>query len=199
MDVQRPRPVPIAPDWELDLRQRAHGGDTEAFGDLLRRYQGRVFSLVLRLVSREDEAQELTQEVFLQAFKSRQRFDAARPFRPWLLKIAVNVCRNHRRNSARREYPGELPNGAEPLWASPLPDGEQRTSRNETARALDAALGRLPADDRALLLLRFCEGLNYDELGTVYHRPQTVLKMRVHRAVKRLRAAAREIFEEALQ
>ncbi len=197
--VDRERTDPGAPEWERELRQRAHRGDTDAFGELLRQYQSRVYSLVRRLVARESEAAELTQEVFLQAFKSRHRFDADRPFRPWLIKIAINVCRNHRRASARREYPTDLPDSAEAMWATAFPDGEDHAARQETARSLNLALQRVSADDRALLLLRFCESLNYEELRSVYARPQSVLKMRVHRAVKRLRAAATEILEESMQ
>jgi len=185
--------------WETALLRRARDGEAGAFGELLRFYEARVFSLVHRYVHRRDEAAEVAQEVFLQAFKSSHRFEEGKPFRPWLFKIAINVCRNHRRAAARRELPTDLATDVEPMWASPALDGEQRADARETSRALSAAMRQIPHDDRALLLLRFGEGLNYDELRQVYARPQSVLKMRVHRAIKRLRLAATATLEEALQ
>ena len=164
---------------------RARSGDREAFGDLLRRYEARVFSVVLRWVRDRHEAHELTQEAFLIAFRERHRFDWARPIRPWLFKIAINVCRNHRR-SRRPEVglPDDVDDG---LWHVAQPSGEAATIANEEAQTIRDAMQRLDPEARALLLLRFFEDMSYEELALTYARPIPLLKVRVHRAVKRLR------------
>ena len=88
---------------EAALLERARGGDREALGALLGAYQDRVFSLIRRWVFRDDHAAELTQETFVRAFTSIGRFELGRPFRPWLFKIAIHVCKNYGRAAARRE------------------------------------------------------------------------------------------------
>jgi RNA polymerase sigma-70 factor (ECF subfamily) len=173
---------------EAELVHRAHSGDRRAFGDLLRLYERRVFSVVRRMVWREEDAVEITQEVFLQAFKSRHRFEPGRPFRPWLFRIAINLCRNHLRAGARAEEPALLDENIAAMWARSGPDPEHEADARERAQLLGKAMVGLRPQDRALLLLRFREEMDYGELGQVYGAPQTVLKMRVHRALSRLRA-----------
>ena len=175
--------------WERERIARSAAGDIEAFGELLASYQSRVFSLVARWVGRPDEAHELTQETFLIAYRERERFDAKRPFRPWLFKIAVNVCRNHMRRHARREQPQVMATQSESLWRLAEASPEESASSTEEAARVIAALGSLSADDRGILLLRFREDLGYAELAQVTGRPQALLKVRVHRALKRLRQA----------
>jgi len=173
--------------WERAQLARAQKGDAQAFGDVLKRYQTRIYSLVRRLVARPAEAQELTQEVFLQAFKSQARFDPNRPFRPWLYRIAVNVCQNHRRHASRRELAQPPLDHLTPLWGALPATPEQAAVHQDDAQRLETYLLRLKPSDRELLLLRFWEELDYAELVRIYHLPQTVLKMRVHRALNTLR------------
>ncbi|HSI03384.1 MAG TPA: sigma-70 family RNA polymerase sigma factor [Myxococcota bacterium] len=175
------------PEWERDCVERGRRGDEDAFGELLATYQSRVFSLVARWVGRRDEAHELTQEAFLIAFREQERFDVTRPFRPWLLKIAVNVCRNHMRRHARREVPHSPEPVSQGLWQLAEPTPEASAAQRAEGRRLAAAMQELSTDDRTILLLRFREDLPYEELAVVLGRPQTLLKVRVHRALKRLR------------
>ena len=173
---------------EAVLVERARQGDSDAFGELLGLYQASVFSFVRRLVGRYDEAVEVAQEAFLQAFKSCGRFQFDRPLRPWLFKIALNVCRNHLRSTARRELPFETLPEAQPLWQEAAQDAEQRLVRQTDLDLLARLLADLSPDERALLVLRFREEMSYDDLGHVFSLPQAVLKMRLCRLLKRLRA-----------
>ncbi len=176
--------------WEQALVTRARAGESEALGELLRFYQARVFGLVLRYVGRRDEAAEVTQEAFLQAFRSIHRFEEGRPFRPWLFQLAVNVCRNHRRLGARREVATEVLPEGQSMWTQEQARADERLSSRSELAQLEQLLGNLTPDDRTLLLLRYNEELPYEELARMYRRPQAVLKMRVHRALKRLRQLA---------
>lgn len=182
---------------ERALLLAARAGDVEAFGRLLRLYERRVYSLVRRVVWRQDEAVEVTQEVFLEAYRSQHRFDASRPFRPWLFKIAVHCCRKAARKKSFGEQPAEiaLHDTEAPLWGRPDDNPEQLVSRKETAEQLGRCMSQLNEGDRALLLLRFWESMPYAQLRSVYGVPETILKMRVHRALKRLRG----LMAEAMQ
>jgi len=182
---------PGSESFERELVRRGRTGDSEALGELLRTYQARVFGFVRRYVGRRDEAAEIVQEAFLQAFKSIDRFEEGRPFRPWLFKIAVNVCRNHRRLGQRRELPQEVLPDASALWQEhPAVAPDAALFTHASAAELEGWLATLTAEDRALLLLRYSEEMSYQDLATLYSRPQGLLKMRVHRAIGRLRALA---------
>jgi RNA polymerase sigma-70 factor (ECF subfamily) len=171
--------------WEQERVKRAKSGDREAFGELLRHYQPRVFSLVLRWIRHRDEAHELTQEAFLIAFRERHGFDWERPIRPWLFKIAINVCRNHRRR--RRPDVGVRDDVEGALWQADVASAETSVIAGEEGEAIRRAIQQLEPEARTLLLLRFFEDMTYDELAAVYARPTTLLKVRLHRAVGRLR------------
>jgi RNA polymerase sigma-70 factor (ECF subfamily) len=122
----------------------------------------------------------------MKAFLGMARFDPDRRFLPWVLGIAVNVCRNHRRAGARREVASDDVPGAEPLWSRPAPSPLEHLEISERAKLVHDWLDRLSADDRAILLLRYAEGLSHHELGEAYGRPEVVMRMRLHRAWKRL-------------
>jgi len=171
--------------WERALCARARAGDADAFGELLQHYEARVFSLVLRWVQVRDDARELTQETFLIAFREQHRFDAARPFRPWLFKIAINACRNYKRR--HRPQSGLVADDiSSALWSLNPKDAEATAIAADDAQLIRAAMQRLSDEERNLLLLRYFEEMPYEELATVYGRPVTLLKVRVHRALKRL-------------
>jgi len=170
------------------IRDRPGEGedDGDAFSQRCRENQARLYSWVRRMIHREAEAIEVTQDVLIQAFRASHKYDPHRPFRPWLYKIALNTCRNHLRKAAQRECPADVSHDVG-MWSTSPMTPEQTTGATETAHMLDRHLAVLTPNDSALLLLRYCEELSYAELKQVFGLPQTVLKMRVHRALKRLR------------
>ena len=172
--------------WEKRLLRQARLGDQEAFGRLLSYYQDRGFNLVHRLVSGDAEAQELTQETFLQAFKSISRFREGRPFRPWLFKIAINVCRNYLRSAARRELPQDMRNDNRAWSDKEVSTPEEGYLREHNIQLVEHLLASLSPEERSLLLLRYHEGLSYRELRAVFGKTETVLRKRVQRAIERL-------------
>src|SRR5213594_785862 len=101
----------IEPEGEADadfalVLQRAIAGDISAFEQIIVRYERRVLTLAWRLLGRAEDAQDASQEVFLKAFRFLHRFDARRPFEPWLMRIAVNVC--HDAGRKRQQQPSGL-------------------------------------------------------------------------------------------
>ena len=88
---------------EADLLAGAQGGNLFAFDEIVRRYQRRVYSTALRIVRRHDLADDVTQEAFLRAHRALASYDRARPFGPWICRIAANLAINHVRSPEARE------------------------------------------------------------------------------------------------
>src|SRR3954462_317041 len=97
----------ISPERDAEFAsvvQRAIAGDLSAFEQIVIRYERRVLTLAWRLLGSAEDAQDASQEVFLRAFRFLHRFDATRPFEPWLVRMTVNVCRD----LGRKRQPGAL-------------------------------------------------------------------------------------------
>jgi RNA polymerase sigma-70 factor, ECF subfamily len=102
---------------DREIVERVRRGDRDAFGELVQRYQGRLFGLVLMMVRRRDAAEDVAQEAFVRAFTHLDQFDRTRPFYPWLATIAVRLAQNwlrHQARSAAREG-GSLYDWEEPI------------------------------------------------------------------------------------
>src|SRR5262245_52138645 len=102
---------------EADLLRKAQGGNLFAFEEIVRRYQRRAYAVAVRIVRRHDLADDVVQEAFLRAWQSLAAFDLARPFGPWIARIAANLAINHVRSPVAREQ--ELPEGHDEVAASP--------------------------------------------------------------------------------
>jgi RNA polymerase sigma-70 factor (ECF subfamily) len=175
-----------ARDAELVARSKA--GDNEAFGELVRRYQKPVFRIVLRMVKSPDDADDLTQDTFVRAHRGLGTFKEEFDFHPWLYRIAVNQAINFLNKRKRQaavdldDVPeGDVKSGPEP--ESPI----QSASRNEMLKKLDAALERLPEEQRTVFLLRVQEGLSYEEIAEAMETPKGTVMSRLARARMALR------------
>jgi len=177
----------MGPD-ESFLIARARRGDPGAFEEIVRLYQRRVYGVALRIVRAHDVADDVTQEAFLRAWRSLDRFELGRPFGPWVCRIAANLAVNHVRSPRAREE--GLPEGhAETRASAPGPLGALLDA--EGASVLEAAMGQLPQEQRAVLVLRVVEELSYAEIAeTLGISPGTVMS-RLFRARERLAEALR--------
>ena len=175
----------MGPD-ESFLIARAQRGDPSAFEEIVRLYQRRVYGVALRIVRAHDVADDVTQEAFLRAWRSLERFELGRPFGPWVCRIAANLAVNHVRSPRAREE--GLPDGhAETRTNAPGPLGALLDA--EGATVLEKAMGQLPQEQRAVLVLRVVEELSYAEIAeTLGISPGTVMS-RLFRARERLAQA----------
>ena len=179
-----PRAAPEAADASL-LRE-AREGNLFAFEEIVRRYQRRVYATAMRIVRRHDVADDVVQEAFLRAHQSLDRFDLARPFGPWICRIAANLAVSHHRSPVSREEElpeghAERPSGA----ASPL----DRVLDSEARAVLDRALATLSADQRAVFVLRTFEEMSYQEIAEALSLSPGTVMSRLSRARERLRSA----------
>ena len=180
-------------DWELVREVQAGRG--EAFAPLVRRYQDRVFNACYRMCRRPEDAEDLTQEVFLRAFAKIGSFAGASGFYTWLFRIAVNVSLTHRRRSRLRLVPsiddGEAGVAGERVVDDRAERPDEAMVRREREERVVAAMGELEDEQRVILVLRDVEGFEYARIGEVLAIPVGTVKSRVHRA----RAALREVFD----
>ena len=185
----------MGPD-ETFLIARARRGDPGAFEEIVRLYQRRVYGVALRIVRVHDVADDVTQEAFLRAWRSLERFELGRPFGPWVCRIAANLAVNHVRSPRAREE--GLPEGhSETMAREPGPLGALLDA--EGAQVLEAAMGQLKAEQRAVLVLRAVEELSYAEIAeTLGISPGTVMS-RLFRARERLAQALRPYLGAAAQ
>lgn len=187
--MQSARPEP---DQEVEWIQRAQRGDREAFGTLIERHTRRVFSLVSHLVRRRDDVEDLAQEIFIKAFVAIKSYNFESSFGTWLGRISVNHCYDYlrRERSSRVQYFGQmaeessrkLQERAETM-GSHAPDAEQQALLKEWVGAL---LERAPQDDRVILVLKEMEELSVEEIAEIMRLSKTAVKVRLHRARKRM-------------
>lgn len=171
---------------EADLLAKARRGNLFAFEEIVKRYQRRVYGIAYRIVRRHDVADDVAQEAFIRAFKALETFDVARPFGPWICRIAANLAVNHTRSPEAREDP--LPEGhLETPAVAPGPlDG---VLEGEARAVLAAAMDRLPAEQRAVFVLRVVEELSYKEIAEALDISIGTVMSRLSRAREKLREA----------
>jgi len=166
-------------------------GSERAFYDLVRRYERPVYALVVRMLREPALAEDLAQEVFVKAYRALASYDPGRKFSSWLFKIAHNTALDHLRRQELDTVPLEAGVEDRRDWAEVLIDPaaanpEAAAGRRDLARALERAVGRLRPEYRAAVLLRFQEGLSYQEIAETLDQPLGTIKTNLHRARKAL-------------
>ena len=177
---------------DLELITRARHGDEAAWESLVSQYQAAAFRLAYLLMGDPDEAQDIAQEAFIRAFRALERFDAARPFRPWLLRITANLARNQRRSIGRYIAALRRLVGADPDLTSGAQ--EDSHSQSQEAQALWQAVQRLSLTDQQVVYLRYFMDLSEAEMALALEIAPGTVKSRLHRALGRLRAVVETEF-----
>ena len=155
-------------------------GDPDGFEALFRAHQGDVYRWIVRIVRDRAAAEDLTVETFWRIYRARDRFDAARPFLPWARRIATRAAIDHLKSMQRFPRGDGLIDLAAPRAPDPL-------SQRETAAQIAAAFTALPAPLRVAATLALVEELPYSEIAAALDLSLSAVKMRVSRAVRRLR------------
>lgn len=164
------------------------GREPEAFGAIFGRHATEIHRFAARRLG-SGLAEDVVGEVFLVAFRRRDRYDVAyRDARPWLYGIASNVIRRHRQ-AETRAYLALARTGADPLTISPADEALDRVAASAHRRALATALARISADDRDTLLLVAWGGLSYEEAARALRIPVGTVRSRLNRSRRKLRQA----------
>jgi len=157
------------------LAHRATGGDLDAFEELIRRLQRRVYGFAFQHLRDADEAHDLAQAIFVKLYRNLGRFDPERPFEPWFWKLAANTTINYRRK--RIPLPAEQPNDAA--------DPEAKFPAHDPA--LVQALAQLDPAYRMPILLHYYADLSLEQVGVTLNLTVPAIKSRLHRARAQLR------------
>ena len=166
-------------------------GDRAAFAELVVAYQDRIYGLAWRWCRGDrTEALDIAQDVFLRAYASLGRFDPARPFAPWLLRIALNRCRDAARRRKAHPTTAEATDWA--AIADPADGPEALALAAEERRAVRAAVATLPEAQRLLVLLAYDRALPLTEIAGALGLPLSLVKNRLMRARRILAARLRE-------
>jgi len=186
---------PLSGTAERGLVEQCRAGDPQAFARLVALHEGMVFNLATRLLGDHEEAKDVSQDVFLQVYRTLARFEARSTLKTWIYRIVVNQCHNRRRfwsrrgNGLGRPIADLTPEEEAHLAASrPEPGPYDEVCRRERAERMQRALLRLSFDHRAILLLREVEGLSCEAIAATLQVPEGTVKSRLARARGALRA-----------
>ncbi len=174
-------------------------GDEAAFGTLVERYRALVFALMRRYTARPEDAADLSQQAFLRALEGSRRVfwrwspSGPTPFRAWLIRIALNLAKNHARQGLRWRRVA--------LLEVPAPEARDESAQEALERAerehrVRAAVLTLPRRQREVLTLRVDAGLGFRDISETLGITETNAKVNFHHAVKRLRAQVADSSEE---
>jgi RNA polymerase sigma-70 factor (ECF subfamily) len=169
-------------DEQLAAEAAREGSDGPAFVALVERFRQRVWRICFRLLGNEQDANDAAQEVFLRLFTSRAKFEGRSKYATWVHAIAVRTCLTIRRGRGRRRRHEDT--ASDEQWESQQPS--ESPGRPGLALDLLRMLEVLDEEDRALLILKYAEGYDYDELSEIFELSVSACKMRIMRAREKL-------------
>ena len=169
-------------------------GETHFFEELVMRYRKQVFSICYRMVRQREEAEDLAQEVFVKAFRYLKQYNPEHKFSSWILKIATNTSIDALRKKKLDTMPleEEIETHREDMSA------EKAFLQEEARQEIESAIGRLPQEHRIVVLLYHQQGKSYQEIADILDIPLSMVKNRLFRARKTLKAELENLKEEML-
>ena len=177
-------------------------GQTEAFGQLVVRFQNRLFHSLVSMLGSPEDARDVAQDTFVQAFQKLYTFRGQSAFYSWLFRIALNTAASNRRKKQRvlvsieaaREQSGlEIPD----MHPDSRPSSGLETSERQAA--VRTALGELTEEFRTVLVLKEIDGLRYEEIAEIVDCPIGTVRSRIHRARQELRSKLTHLLQEAAE
>lgn len=183
----------LQPEVERELVRKCKSGGARFYEPLVRAYEGPGMRLAMGMMGHEDDAWDALQGAFIKAFNNIGRFDLDRPFGPWFFQILRNQCRDMLRS---RQARAKLEVRDERLEFRPaqIETGPERAQeRREAKELLWAALARIGAEHREILVLKELEGFRYAEIARVLAIPEGTVASRLYHARNALRAVLEEM------
>lgn len=189
---------------DLILVERVHSGDQEAFGLLVGKYQRKLLRLVMRFVRDPAEAEDVTQEAFIKAYRALPNFRGESAFYTWLYRIGVNTAKNWLVANGRRmptvtDIASDESDGG--IEDSALLRDEETPDRvlqsKQIGATVNAAMDALPEDLRTAIFLREIEGLSYEEIAQVMDCPIGTVRSRIFRARDAIATKLRPLLDAA--
>jgi len=191
---------------EQKIVEQARDGDVNAFDILIQRYQDQVYSVAYRLVGNEDDAADVAQDVFLACFRHLKDYRGESKLSTWLYRITINTVKNLWSRQKRQGYDvtdsldednndPETPALVESL-ADPAPNPRSLAAGAEMGEIVERKLLELEPEFREVIVLRFIEGLSYEEIAEATKEPLGTVKSRIFRARKALKERMKDYLQE---
>jgi RNA polymerase sigma-70 factor (ECF subfamily) len=182
---------------DSQLIDAALAGQTAAFGHLVRKYQDRLYNAVVHVLGCAEEARDVVQDAFVQAYLKLDSFQRTAAFYTWLYRIAFNLAVSRRRKHRPTESidRNREATGDEPADPAPATD---RLEQEERAQQVRRALAMLSDEHRVILVLRDVDGCSYDGIAEILDLPVGTVRSRIHRARMQLREQLKEVLQEEL-
>jgi RNA polymerase sigma-70 factor (ECF subfamily) len=186
---------------DTSLIERCQRNDVAAFNEIVGRYKNKIYNYVYRMVGNSEDADDLTQEVFVKMYLALDTFRNHSSLSTWLYRIAGNLCIDSHRKRSRREtgFGGTISSLDEPIGGDGNDDGPSRdipdntfepakvVARYEMDAHIQIALAKLPEKMRTVVILHDIEGLQYEEIAEVVSCPLGTVKSRLFNARTALR------------
>jgi RNA polymerase sigma-70 factor (ECF subfamily) len=184
---------------DSQLIDEALAGNSASFGELVRRYQDRLYNTMFHIVHCAEEAQDVVQEAFVQAFVKLETFQRTSAFYTWLYRIAFNtaVSRKRRQRPTVSVEQTRQASGAEPIDGRAAP--HERLEQEERVAQVRAALAAISEEHRAILVLREMDGCDYETIAQMLDLPVGTVRSRLHRARAQLRDQLEELLRTELE
>lgn len=170
---------PHAPDAVIE---RCLSGDQAAWEEIVRQYRRKVFNIAYKFVGRHDQAEDLTQDVFLKLYRSLDTFDRRANFQTWLVSVSRNLCIDHYRSVRKeREAINRDVDPSDLATIAPDPAADTRLEHRDRVRLLRVALDKLAPALRSAVMLRDIQELSYQEIADRLRLPEGTVKSRINR------------------
>ena len=180
---------------EKGLVDRCRGGDDDAWREFVDRFGSKVYSVAYHFTLHREDAEELSQEIFLKTFENLHRYDGTFPLVAWLLSLSRNLCIDrYRRRKREKSFRFVSDDAVLPLLKSE-DDPAAETLKKERTKLLFWALAEIPEDLAEILVLRDLDGLAYEEIGKALDLPDGTVKSRLFRARAEVAKRIRERHE----
>ena len=177
-------------ETDEQLVELAVSENPDAFGEIVRRWERKIFALCFGMLGREDDARDAAQEAFIAAYRNLKNFRGEAKVSSWLHRIAVNQClTTKRRAKSRAEDFIDDEDGAQErtFVASPLKSPAKITEQSERLTLVRQAVGALPTDLRQVIVLKEFEEMTFQEISETLELPLSTVKSRLYTALKQLK------------
>jgi RNA polymerase sigma-70 factor, ECF subfamily len=172
------------------LVELAVSRDSEAFGEIVKRWERKIFALCFGMLGREDDARDAAQETFIAAYRNLANFRGEAKVSSWLHRIAVNQCLTVKRRAKTRseEYLDDDDGSEERVFVAPLHNSPSRKAEAaERLKLVRTAVGSLPTDLRQVIVMKEFEEMTFQEISDTLEIPLSTVKSRLYTALKQLR------------
>jgi len=188
---------------DIDIVEECKLGDRNAFRKLVKKHQGRVYSIAFRMLQNQEEAKDATQDVFFAVYRSIKRFRGDSKLSTWIYRIVVNSCINKLKSKKRAKISDlgenndlnnirESETSANAPYSKVLHPGEALERKN-LSQAIEKEILKLPQENRVIVIMRDIEGLSYEEIGNILNLPDGTVKSRLHRGRLELKKKLKKI------